>query len=57
MRAAVRTIAEKRYRETVGRYFEEFGIGDVNELRTESMLRDIGMDADEIAALRAGAAA
>lgn len=33
MRAAVKTIAEKRYRETFGRYFEEFEIGDVYEHR------------------------
>jgi itaconyl-CoA hydratase len=33
MRAAVKIIAEKRYRETFGRYFEEFEIGDVYEHR------------------------
>jgi acyl dehydratase len=33
MRAAVKTVAEKRYRETFGRYFEEFEIGDVYEHR------------------------
>ncbi|MGE8942232.1 MaoC family dehydratase [Leptospira interrogans] len=33
MRDAVRTIAEKRYRETGGRYYEEFSVGDVYEHR------------------------
>ncbi len=33
MRDAVRTLAQQRYRETFGRYYEEFALGDVYEHR------------------------
>jgi acyl dehydratase len=33
MRDAVRTLSQQRYRETFGRYYEEFAIGDVYEHR------------------------